>query len=281
MARTVAVFGITHNPFMPRLLERPTRPPGADLIWERLQMMRDKLRRARPDALVMIGNDHLNGFFMDNMPAFLVGKMEAYEGTYYNEVREFGLRPCRIPGDVALSQHILQGGFEEGVDFAYSNEFRVDHSVVVPFQFIRPEMDLPIVPVLTNCIAPPLPVARRFYEVGRALRRAVDAAPGDQRVAFVVSGHMALEIGGPKQFERRVLDADFDQRAREWLVQGDVDGAVAGCDFDALRRSGNMTYGFLNFLSAMGAAEGLPNTHGEALDAGFPSIPFFSWEAEP
>lgn len=278
MATTVGVFGITHNPFMPRLFSQPTWPPGAEKVMQRIEMMREKLRQVKPDVLVMIGNDHLNQFFMDNMPAFLIGKMEAYEGIFYNEVREFGLKPCRVAGDMALAEAILTGALNQGVDFAYSNELRIDHSIVVPLRFIRPDMDLPIVPIMTNCIAPPLPSARRFYEVGKTLRKIVDASLGDRRVAFVVSGHLSLEVGGPKQFERKVLDGVFDERAVQWVAEGDIEGAAAACEYRALQGSGNMTHGFLNFLLAAGASEGLPNSHAEGLDAGFPSIPFFSWE---
>ncbi len=88
---------------------------------ERIAVMREKLRRAKPDALVTIGNDHLHQFFMDNMPAFMIGKMDAYDGTFYDEIREFGLPTHRIPGDTELSEEIMEGAFDRGVDFAYSN----------------------------------------------------------------------------------------------------------------------------------------------------------------
>ena len=112
---------------------------------------------------------------MDNMPAFMIGKMDAYSGTFYDETREFGLPQCRLPGDIELSEAIMDGAFDRGVDFAYSNELTIDHSIIVPMMFVRPEMDIPIVPILTNCIAPPMPRAKRFYEVGKAIRSAIDA----------------------------------------------------------------------------------------------------------
>jgi len=279
MAQIVSIIGITHNPFMPRLFKQPNRPPGCAKVLERIDMMRDKLRQARPDVLVTIGNDHLHQFFMDNMPAFMIGKMDAYDGTFYDETREFGLPACRVPGDVDLSDEIMEGAFDKGVDFTYSNELTIDHSIVVPLMFIRPEMDLPIVPILTNCIAPPLPRPRRFYKVGRAIRGVIDELQTHKRIAVVVSGHLSLEIGGPKQFERRLMDPDFDGRAVGWIAKGDVEGAVGNCSFDQLKKSGNMTHGFLNFIMMMGVAKAAPASYAEGLDAGFPAIPFFSWES--
>ena len=278
MARLTGILDITHNPFMPRLFRQPQQPPGAAKIQERIAMMREKLRRAKPDVLVTIGNDHLHQFFMNNMPAFMIGKMDSYKGTFYDEAREFGLPECRVPGDVELSAKLLEGALERGVDFSYSNELTIDHSIVVPLLFLRPEMDLPIVPILTNCIAPPLPPGGRFYEVGRILRSLIEGVPGNRRIAVVVSGHLSPEIGGPKQFERRLLDPEFDARAVGWISNGNIDGALEDCTLEKLQKSGNMTLGFLNFLMAMGVAHGIHPSHAEGLDAGFPAVPFFSWE---
>ncbi len=280
MAQLVAIIGVTHNPFMPRLFSRLDRPPGCAKVIERLEMMREKLRQAKPDVLVAIGNDHLHQFFMDNMPAFMIGKMETYDGTFYDEKREFGLPECRIPGDPELSDQIMEGAFDKGVDFAYSNEITIDHSITVPLMFTRPEMDLPIVPILTNCIAPPLPRPKRFYEVGLAIRAVIDELSSTKKIAVLVSGHLSLEVGGPKQFERRLMDPDFDGRAVGWIAQGDASGAVSNCSFDQLKKSGNMTAGFLNFIMMMGLAKANPASYAEALDAGFPAVPFFAWEAK-
>lgn len=279
MAKLVTILGITHNPFMPRMFSQAQRPPGAEKVMERIEMMRGKLRQARPDVLITIGNDHLHQFFMNNMPAFMIGKMEAFKGTFYDETREFGLPLCQVSGDVELARQILEGSLDRGVDFAYSNELIIDHSIVVPLMFVRPEMDLPIVPILTNCIAPPLPRAKRFYEVGQALRSIIDGIPGNQRIGVLVSGHLSLEVGGPRQFERRLMDPDFDARAVGWISDGDINGAVENCTLEKLQKSGNMTAGYLNFLMMMGVANRARPSHAEGLDAGFPAVPFFAWES--
>jgi len=44
-------------------------------------------------------------------------------------------------------------------------------------------------------------------------------------------------------------------------------------------KAGNMTTGYLNFLMMMGVANATPPSHAEALDAGFPAVSFFSWDA--
>src|SRR4030095_8446551 len=99
MAQIVSIIGITHNPFMPRLFKQAQQPPGAAKVKERIAMMRQKLAEAKVDVLVCIGNDHLHQFFMDNMPAFMIGKMEQDDGTFYDEHWEFGFPQSQSPAD--------------------------------------------------------------------------------------------------------------------------------------------------------------------------------------
>ncbi|HSQ12252.1 MAG TPA: hypothetical protein VLM90_04510 [Candidatus Deferrimicrobium sp.] len=281
MAQIVSIIGITHNPFMPRLFKQPQQPPGAAKVKERIAMMRQKLAEAKVDVLVCIGNDHLHQFFMDNMLAFMIGKMEQYDGTFYDEEREFGLPKCKLQGDLDVSDAIMEGAFDRGVDFSYSNELTIDHSIIVPMMFVRPEMDIPIVPILTNCIAPPMPRAKRYFEVGKALRAAIDSLPTNKRIGVLVSGHLSLEIGGPKMFEPKLTDPNFDANAVGWIVNGNIDAAAEACAPDKVIQYGNMTTGYLNFIMMMGLANSTKPSYAEGLDAGFPAIPFFSWDQQP
>ena len=75
-------------------------------------------------------------------------------------------------GDRNLSGHLLRGGLDAGFDLAFSNELRLDHSVTCPIITLRPQNDLPVVPVYTNIFAPPLPQPKRFVELGQAPARA-------------------------------------------------------------------------------------------------------------
>jgi protocatechuate 4,5-dioxygenase beta chain len=89
-----------------------------------------------------------------------------------------------------------------------------------------------------------------------------------------------LEIGGPKQFERHLTDPNFYAAAVGWIMNGDIDGAATGCTPEKMIAAGNMTSGYLNFLMMMGLANATKPSHAEGLDAGFPAIPFFSWDKQ-
>jgi protocatechuate 4,5-dioxygenase beta chain len=256
VAELVEIIGITHNPFLPRLLERSNGDPELEEIRADYALMRERLTAARPDVILTIASDHLNQWFTDNMPAFLVGKAPRAEGPFPQERKRFGLAPYYASIDTTLARWLVAEGFGEGVDFAFSDEFMLDHAFTVPLHFVRPEMDLPIVPLWTNVIAPPLPPARRFFVVGRALARLIERAPTAQRVAVVCSGHLAVEIGGPKSDRATSPDEVFDRRMMELITAGDAEGVINEASFDRLMEAGNITAGFLNYVMLLGLAGG-------------------------
>lgn len=280
IATVVGVFGVPHNPFHHRATRGPREGWSADLanMQDRFDGVRERLRRVRPDAIVSVGNDHFHQFFMDNMPSFVLGKMERYDGTFYNEVREFDLPRVTIPGDPALSEAILEGLLAAGVDMAFSNELKVDHSIVVPLLFTRPDLDLPVVPIMSNCVAPPLPTAARFHEVGRTLRRVLEALPDDRRIAVLGSGNLSLEVGGPLQFAPHPMDAEFDDAAVGWIAAADAAAAVRECTYERLLRAGNVSHGFLNYLLLLGAAGDATPTYAEGLRRAGSTQAYFAWE---
>jgi len=168
MATLAAVLACTHHPFYYRASQAPEgeRLPQADEWVAKVEAYRETLTRARPDVLVMVGADHFHQFFLDNMPQFLIGKAPFYDANYYNEEREFGLPRMLLRGDEDFSAYLLRAGLDAGVDFAFSNELRIDHSITCPIITVRPQNDLPIVPLLTNVFCPPMPQPWRFVQIG-------------------------------------------------------------------------------------------------------------------
>jgi protocatechuate 4,5-dioxygenase, beta chain len=217
-----------------------------------------------------VATDHLTQWFDDNMPAFLVGRCELIPATFPNEEREFGIPVDTLGGDATLAHDILIGGLERGFDFSSSREFRADHSIYLPYAFLCPDKDIPIVPVFTNAIAPPMPPAQRFLALGRVLRAAVEASPLDRRVVIVASGHLATEVGGPKQFQG-APDPGFDELAVHWVSSGDVESLLAELTPARMLAAGNVTAQFLNFLVTIGAANGKPAAYAAGVRSRFAS----------
>ncbi|GIF00203.1 extradiol ring-cleavage dioxygenase [Paractinoplanes rishiriensis] len=280
MASIVAVIASTHHPFY---LKASTatgadRPPFADEWTRKILAFRETLTRANPDVLVMVGSDHFHQLWLDNMPQFLVGKAPFYDANWYNEEREFGLPRMLLKGQEDLSAHILRAGLDSGFDLAFSNELRIDHSVTCPIITLRPEADLPIVPIYTNIFAPPLPQPSRFVALGAAIRKIVEEWPSDLRVAIIGTGHLSLELGGPRQFGPHGPDPEFDRRAVEWIATGDLDNCLREVTLDSLHSPGNATHGFMDFMLMMGVAgAGAKADHVDTLDLFHTMEAYFTW----
>jgi protocatechuate 4,5-dioxygenase, beta chain len=280
VATVVAVIASTHHPFYYKASTATgdDRPPFADEWVRKVTAFRETLTRANPDVLVMVGSDHFHQLWLDNMPQFLIGKAPFYDANWYNEEREFGMPRMLLKGNEELSAHLLREGLDRDFDLAFSNELRIDHSITCPIITLRPEADLPIVPIYTNIFAPPLPRPERFVQLGEAVREIVEAWPSDLRVAIIGTGHLSLELGGPRQFGPHGPDPEFDLRAIEWIATGDLDGCLSEVTLDSLHAPGNATHGFMDFMMMMGVAgAGAKADHVDSLDLFHTREAYFTW----
>lgn len=277
MARVVSIIGVTHNPMLSGMANAGGNPE-LGRVRDRFGEFRETLRAARPDVLLCVGNDHFNHLFMDNMPAFLVGKSPTARGTSAWE-RRIGLPDYTAKVDVELAKKIIRDGFERRTDFAFSDEFVMDHAFTFPLAHLRPEGDLPIIPIFCNVMAPPIPSTRRFFQVGETLRQIIESVPGDVRVAALCSGHLSVEIGGPRPANP---DRDFDYWACDLVGTGKIQEAIEGLTFERFSRAGNYTAGFLTFVMLMGMAGGMPATFWECmeLEKMQTRVPFFRWDLD-
>jgi protocatechuate 4,5-dioxygenase beta chain len=283
MATVVAVIASTHHPFYYKASTAPPdeRPPFAEAWTTKIAAFRETLTKAAPDVLVMVGSDHFHQLWLDNMPQFLIGKAPFYDANFYNEEREFGLPKMLLRGQEDLSAYLLREGLDAGFDLAFSNELRIDHSITCPIITLRPEADLPIVPIYTNIFAPPLPRPKRFVQLGQTIRQLVEAWPSDLRVAIVGTGHLSLELGGPRQFGPHGPDPEFDRRAVQWIASGDLEGCLSEVTLDSLWTPGNATHGFMDFMLMMGVAgENRKADYVDTLDLFHTMEAYFTWYPE-
>jgi protocatechuate 4,5-dioxygenase beta chain len=282
MATLSAVLATTHHPFYLKATTAPPeeRMPQADEWKRKVEAYRETLTVAKPDILVMVGADHFHQFFSDNYPTFLIGKQPVYDATFYNEIREFGLPTFVLQGHEELSGYLLQGLLDRGFDFSVSHELKIDHSIICPIITTRPDADLPIVPIYTNIFAPPLPSPKRFWDLGRAIRSIIDEWPSDLRVAAVGSGHLSLELGGPRQFGETGPDPEFDLQAIEWLRTGDIDGILANVTHESMAGAGNATHGFMDLILMMGIAGPIEASYVDSLDLFHTREAYVTWYPE-
>ncbi len=276
LADLIEVIGVTHNPLMWADLQRAD--PDLDQVAANFSLLRSRVTELAPDAIVLVASDHFHFTMTSNMPAFMIGKAPEMRATHPSEARQFGLPPSIVTGDPELGAHLLGGrSLASGFDFAFTDEPWLDHSFLIPLLLLTPSLDVPVVPVFTNCIAPPIPSTARFAALGTYLAEAIRNSKSQRRILLVGSGHLAHELGGPRQFLGTSPDPGFDSAAIAWLASGDLEGAVAGVDFERLTRAGNESQQFLNFITCLAASGPKPAYLAEGTPTRFGSLPFFAW----
>ena len=162
------------------------------------------LAEARADVICVIAGDHVEGFFLNAVPAFAVYAGAAVSGR-------FGRYDYTLPVHEPLARAILEQGIEREFDLTYSQDLRLDYAFYVPLHFTMPEPRVPIVPLYVNVYLPPQPTPRRCYAWGQALREILSARP--ERIALMASGGMSHYPGTDRyaspdfEWDRQMLAA--------------------------------------------------------------------------
>jgi 3-O-methylgallate 3,4-dioxygenase len=217
------------------------------------------LAEAEPDVVIIIGDDQDEVLHADNQPAMLI-----YWGeTIHGRPRQY---PSHVPagiqsaawsfGEVAhdypvaadLGRFLITELISDRIDIASSNRLPAGSAMGHAFGFVyrrlMNEHVVPTVPVMLNTYFPPnQPRPGRAYELGQSIRRAVEAWPGDERVAVVASGglsHFVID----ESFDQGVLEA-MATRDSNTLADLPTDRFVAG------------TSEVLNWIAGAGALEHL------------------------
>jgi 2,3-dihydroxyphenylpropionate 1,2-dioxygenase len=242
----------SHAPGITGRAERAD-PTVRDAFYAALDGMRADLEASRPDALIVVAAEHFANFFMDNMPSFAIGMADHYDGPI-EDPGWLAIEKVRVPGDRDLSQRMITGIMQTS-DVAYAEEWRFDHGIMVPLNFLTPRYDLPVIPVNINCQGPPLTPLHRAWVFGESIRAAADALP--ERIALVGTGGISHWPATPDSGKiNEAWDRDFLDRwcrnDREQLL--DYDDATIYAD------AGQGGFEIRTFIAVAAAAHGAPGT---------------------
>jgi Catalytic LigB subunit of aromatic ring-opening dioxygenase len=242
-------------------------------VWERkyhrvqvaVESLSAALSAGRPDVALVIGDDQRELFLDDGTPAFacftgaelvdMAPEPEAFAALPRGIQAAFwavhGDAPAAHPVARELSAHIAEELTAADFDLTVFSQQPAGRTLGHAFTFPRYRLGLPatvpIVPVFVNTYYPPnVPSAARCYELGRALRRAVESWEQDARVAVIASGGLTHFVIDEK-LDRQVLDsiAAKDEAALRSIPRASL-------------RSGNSE--ILNWVAAAGALEALTPT---------------------
>lgn len=248
MATIVSAVASTHNP---RIFWNRDQAEKAEM--ERLEAafatVRDLLAESRPDVLVVMANDHIDGLFFDNMPTFSVVTSPRAAGPHWYEAEIMKLPTYDAAVATEGARRLLRSGREEGIYFSELRNFKVDHAFTLPLSYIRPKADLPIIPIVTNTFGYPLASQDRWFEFGAFLRNEIAHWPREMRVAVVASFNLAVEVGGPLAGK---TDPAFTRWLTEQMAAGNAEEMVRTLTVPNLVRQGNSTAEFLNYIALLG-----------------------------
>ncbi|MGF6546533.1 extradiol ring-cleavage dioxygenase [Paraburkholderia youngii] len=218
--------------------------------------------QVKPDVAIIIGDDQAELFNSANQPAFAIyhGQTAYTIDKLQEPTTPDWLRTVRkgymldqvhgLPCDPQMALTLIKGLIDEEVDVAASDhvEDPLDKGFGHAYGFVVKRLfaglPIPIVPVLLNTyFSPNVPSSRRCHNVGRAIRRVVEAIPGDQRVMVIASGGLSHFVVD-EPLDRQIIAA-FENKDADFL-QSIPRGAL---------NSGSSE--ILNWVTAAGALEHL------------------------
>jgi len=218
----------------PRYADRIT-PEALEAASDRCQAALDRVKaeieRIAPDILLIVGDDQSELFGPENMPVFsiffgdeVVTHDRWGDESYPDWARSMGHGYAMdavhsFPGAPDFARMLIEGLMARHIDVATSAKVVDPHRAGFGHAFgfvvkrLLGERQIPVVPILVNTYYPPnVPTATRCHDLGRALREAIGASAGEERVAVVASGGLSHFIVD-EALDRRVIEGFSAEKA--------------------------------------------------------------------
>ena len=233
MAKVVGSFAASHAPNIARAWDS-LKDETRDWLTTRYADLGKRVRDLKPDVLVIHSNDHWINFFLENMPAFLIGIGDTHDGP-----PEPFMKPIfegkEMPGHATLGRHLLDFAIESDFDPSYSHRIKIDHGIGIPLWRMGLDPLPPIVPVFVNLVEKPFPTPKRCLAWGHMIRNAIEAYPEDLRVVVFGTGGLSHSIG---ETTMGWIDEPFDHACIE-LFKSASDQELASELDRMLAKTGN------------------------------------------
>lgn len=214
MARITAGVATSHVPAIGAAMDLgKTGEPYWIPLFEGYEFSRQWIADNPPDVVFLIYNDHASAFGLELIPTFAIGCGDSFAPTDEG----WGARPVPdVIGHPDLAWHVRQQVIQDDFDLTTVNEMTVDHGLTVPLSlmFGQPEAwPCKVIPFAVNVVVYPPPSGRRCFELGKAIRRAVDAYDEDLNVQIWGTGGMSHQLQGPRAgLINQAFDQDFLER---------------------------------------------------------------------
>jgi gallate dioxygenase len=211
MARIIGGIGVSHSPTIGFAKDKNQQnDPVWAPIFEAFAPIKKWLQDKSPDALFVISNDHVTSFFFDHYSAFTLGI-----GNQYSVADEGGgqRHVPPIPGHSELAIHIGKSLMSDEFDMSFFQNKTLDHGTFSPMSMFANEdgsWPAPIIPLQVGVLQFPIPSAKRCFNLGLALRKAIESYPQDLKVVIVATGGLSHQVHGERSgFNNTQWDLEF------------------------------------------------------------------------
>lgn len=220
MAKITAGVGVSHVPAIGVAMDTGiTEQDYWKPVFDGFEKSREWMKEQKADVIFLVYNDHCTAFDASCIPTFALGC--AAEFTPADE--GWGPRPVPIvKNHQKLASHIAQSLILDEFDMTIMNEMEVDHGLTVPLSVMYGQPDewpCLVIPLAVNVVQYPAPTGNRCYNLGKAIRKAVESFDEDLNVVIFGTGGMSHQL----QYKRAgLINAPWDQRFLDMMANDPV-----------------------------------------------------------
>lgn len=270
MARVTASVYTSHVPAIGAALDLGKQQ---DAYWQPLfagyEYSKRWIEENRPDVVFLVYNDHATAFSLDMIPTFAIGTAASYG------IADEGWGPRPVPaveGHPELAAHIAHSVIQDDFDLTIVNRMDVDHGLSVPLSLMcgQPQAwPFKVIPFAVNVVQYPVPSGRRCFELGKAIRRAVESFDGDLNVQIWGTGGMSHQLQGARA---GLINREWDNAFLDKLI-ADPAAAAAIPHIDYVRDAGSEGIELVMWLIARGAMADVAGGQAPVLKHRFYHVP--------
>jgi hypothetical protein len=257
MATITAGIATSHVPAIGAAMDLgKTAEPYWQPLFAGYQPSRQWLNRNTPDVVVLVYNDHASAFSLDMIPTFAIGCAERFAPADEG----WGPRPVPVvQGHPEFAAHIAQSVIQADFDLTIVNKMDVDHGLTVPLSLLfgQPKVwPCRVIPLAVNVVQYPPPSGNRCYQLGKALRKAVESFDDDLTVHVWGTGGMSHQLQGPRA---GLINKEFDNRFMDRLI-AEPEALAQLPHLDYIRDAGSEGIELVMWLVMRGALNAKVNT---------------------
>ena len=253
MARITAGIGCSHVPAIGVAMDtKITHEPYWEPVFEGFKKSREWMKKQNPDVIFLVYNDHCTAFDASCIPTFALGCAAEFQPADEG----WGPRPVPVvKNHQKMASHIAQSLVLEEFDMTIMNEMEVDHGLTVPlsvmFGDFGPKDEWPalVIPLCVNVVQYPPPTGNRCYQLGKAIRRAIESYEEDLNVVVFGTGGMSHQL----QYKRAgLINSEWDSKFLDLMTQDPV-AASKITHLEYLRETGSEGIEMVMWLIMRGA----------------------------